>query len=518
MFSTYALNGDQWSTPSSTLEGLWSSLGAGAEGLTLNIFLSSDNKIICAPDNELIKFTGVDKKVSDSSLADIQQLDAGACWRSIELNENGQPTGELGLDTPWVAPNDWQRLYFPELSLILQTFARRTQIQLILPSNNDIISYLIPQIEIFGLQTQVELIVKNDQQMALIKQQHEECFCVLDCSNDKGFLLNDIAQLDNYSGLYLTFEQLQSLSDEQFDALQEETFQGDFELYVMSHDMPYSFSHEAIGWLVEHDINVSAIVSKGSLPNVEALFQRGVVFADNFSGNKVNPIQWETGYSHNNDDTKITIDNALIIDIKQGGHYSGGAAIMKISTHGDFDAQVDFDVEHPHQGTTFELAAISIDPSYKSTNLTFDVHGAPPYASSERDEDDGFRCGWNNSFTVTDFISTSEDIQKAANSTKNYPLYGEPYSSNIYNCYGRDVGYGKIDSPKGQLRMVRHGQLFNSYYRDKFNKSWVCSGTMLVQNMPDDIFIRLAAKHWKKKNPEPPKNKVTFKQFVLKQY
>lgn len=517
MYPTYALNGDQWSTPASTLEGFWSALGAGAQGLSLKVLLTKDNVLVCAPSDSLMQYTGEQAFVSKLTLEELQQLDAGACWRSIVLDENGQPTGARGEDTPWLAPNNWQRLSYPELSVVLQTFSRRTLLQLILPPETKIVEPILEMLTAFGLNDKTLLTV-NTAQFEKISQSTYSAKCLLNLAGEKELSIIKPDTLIGLSGVYLTFEQVINANNVQLEMLRELSSSVEFGLYVTSKEMPFSFTDKAIDKLKSLALNIHAIVSKGTLPSVDRMAKSGIIFQDSFKGDEINSSQWAIGYSHYNDDTKIVIDNSLIIDIKQGGHYSGGAAVMKIPTHGDFDAQVGFHVTHPHQGTTFELAAISIDPSYKSTNLTYDVHGAPPYASSERDENDGFRCGWNNSFTVTDFISTSNDIQKAADSATDYPLYGEPYSSNIYNCYGRDVGYGEANSPSGQLRLVRRGQVFNSYYRDKFNKSWVCSGTMLVQNMPQDIFIRLAAKHWKKKNPEPPHNQVTFSDFILRQY
>ena len=166
-------------------------------------------------------------------------------------------------------------------------------------------------------------------------------------------------------------------------------------------------------------------------------------------------------------------------------------------------------VENPCAGTTFELAAIGIDPGYfnidnptnaRKVNLTFDVHGAPPYASSERDEDDGFRIGWNNCYNLTRI----DNDWRAR-------------SANMYNKYSRDVGYARQDSPSGSLRLTRNGSIFNAYYKDKFNPTWVCSGSALVPNLGEDVYIRLAAKHWQK-GDIPPANTIVFKNFRLYQY
>lgn len=233
---------------------------------------------------------------------------------------------------------------------------------------------------------------------------------------------------------------------------------------------------------------------------------------DEFGGKRINTELWAAGYSHQNTETVISQDDGLHIAIAEGDKYSGAAAVCLLPIYGRFDAQVDFWVGNPQQGTTFEMAAICIDPGYhhpdngdlnsKKVNLTFDVHGAPPYASSERDENDGFRCGWNNGFCLTQI---SQDWDSA--------------SGNMYNKYGRDVGCGSADSPSGSLRLVRNGKVFATYYRDKFNKEWVCSGAMLVQNMSDFAYIRLAAKHWHKvAGRRNPANDIKFYNFKLFQF
>ena len=159
-----------------------------------------------------------------------------------------------------------------------------------------------------------------------------------------------------------------------------------------------------------------------------------------------------------------------------------------------------FEVANPRQGTTFELAALHVDAGYRPTNLTFDVHGAPPYASSERDEDNGFRIGWNNGPALTRWVDQ------------------EPQSSNLYNCYGRDVGYAQADSPTGRLRLTRRGDVYNAYYTDKLNEGWVLSGSVVGPALAGAVFLRLGGKHWPKGGNEPPSNTFRFTDFELYQW
>ncbi|WP_315983031.1 hypothetical protein [Aliamphritea spongicola] len=68
---------------------------------------------------------------------------------------------------------------------------------------------------------------------------------------------------------------------------------------------------------------------------------------DNFDGDRIDRNLWTAGYSHTNQDTRIYQEDGLHIDIKQGGEYSGAAAVTCDCYHGDFDAQVDFHVAFP---------------------------------------------------------------------------------------------------------------------------------------------------------------------------
>jgi hypothetical protein len=202
-----------------------------------------------------------------------------------------------------------------------------------------------------------------------------------------------------------------------------------------------------------------------------------------------------------------------VAPVEDAVHQHIGAAVTLLPVLGHFDAQVEFEVSNPAQGTTFEIAAIGIDPGHfnidnqkldsRTVNLTFDVHGAPPYASSERDQDDGFRIGWNNGYNLTQIDSN-----------------WNASSANMYNKYGRDVGSGKKekDNPRGLLRLVRHGHVFCSFYKDIFNDEWVCSGADIVPNIGNDVHIRIAAKHWNKDGSILPGNKIVFRNFRLYQY
>lgn len=476
----YGLYGNSHTAPADTLVGYWSALSAGAAGFVAGLQLAADGTVVCRPDG---------------------QYNARQ-FRSTPLDDSHRPTGDSGLDLPW--EKAWPE--HPSLDAVLRLFGRRTKIMLSLPDKPSgqeerlIAEKTQASLVAFGLAERV--VVMGEKRMCdffrerlpgavtALRVGHEAS--VEDAVADAGqcgadYLVVSAGQITDATARQLAGAQLEILLISQE--------------YAIS---PAEFRRAAkiarIGGLIVRSVD----------RGVGLVEPPALVLADDFAGREINQAIWSCGYSHANGDTLISQDDGLIIAIAAGGDYSGGAAVSHIPIYGRFDARVDFQVDSPQQATTFELAAIGIDPGYfcientrlssKNVNLTFDVHGAPPYASSERDEDDGFRIGWNNGFNLTKI-----DSDWSASSV------------NMYNKYSRDVGSGHIRNNTGTLRLVRNGAVFCAYYKDTGNKEWVCSGAALVPSLGEDVFIRLAAKHWKK-GGTPPANRVVFRNFRLFQF
>ena len=54
----WALGGSSRAAPRDTLPAYWGALGAGAEGLVLDVHLTSDGAVVCAPGDSLEASTG----------------------------------------------------------------------------------------------------------------------------------------------------------------------------------------------------------------------------------------------------------------------------------------------------------------------------------------------------------------------------------------------------------------------------------------------------------------------------
>lgn len=506
----YGLHGASHTCPADTVDSYWAALGAGADGIVASLELTAGGTVVCCPSPTLQGADGSQRAVIGMQDAELFKVDAGASFRSTVLDAANQPTGERGGDNPWQGtPNKKKALSYPTLLQVLQLFGRRTRLLLLIRGDQGaeaasaVADKTLQQLRDTGLAERVVLIAQQD----ICAWIHERSpRTELACISDEGKPLAENVRVALETGALYLFVRLEELLSERESC----KARLPISLLLTSNRMPIAPTPEAFGIIAACE-SVSGLCFPGVEVTVELRTPPACVLSDSFEGTRFDRDKWACGYSHQNTDTQISQDGAVVIDIKDGGEYSGAAAVTVLPVHDRFDARVDFKVARPAQGTTFEMAAIGIDPGYfnidntrldsKTVNLTFDVHGAPPYASCERDEDDGFRVGWNNGYNLTRI-----DTNWAAS------------SANMYNKYGRDVGDGAADSPTGTLRLVRTGAVFNAYYQDEHNRTWVCCGSALVSNLGREVHLRLGAKHWPKTGPQPPGNTVTFTNFRLYQF
>lgn len=512
--SVYGYGGDALTAPEHTLVAFWAALGGGADGIVTGVRRSREGVVVCSNHDDFGPTCGDNRKVTDLNWRDIRSLDAGFTFRSTVLNAENQPTGKLGQDRPWRENLPSKRaVRVPRLSEVLILFARRCRMMVLLPEgDSELADATLAELRRYGVLNRVLLAGSKETCKHLATKASKARRVLLGKSSDAP--INQLALADELGAeaLYLDWDAACPSSSDGLvfnPDLRNGMAASSVQLFLGSENMPYAPT-PAHSKAIRGLHGIAGIIARGVLQAVAASTPPALIAEDAFKGTRIDRSLWSAGYSHANQDTEIFQDDSLHIKIKAGGSYSGAAAVCVVPVHGRFDAWAEFHVSNPKQATTFELAAICIEPGYfhidnsnlnsRNVNLTFDVHGAPPYASSERDEDNGFRCGWNNGFNLT-------RIDSEWNAS----------SVNMYNKYGRDVGHGKASNPKGRLRLVRNGQVFACYYTDRYNAAWVCSGAMLVQNMSEDVYLRLAAKHWAKAGT-PPENHVRFSRFMLYQF
>ena len=510
--SIFGLHGESHASPADTLVSYWAALGAGADGFVAGLQKTFDDLMVCCP-SDFVLSSGTKVPVDSITAADLRKIDAGAEFYSTVLGSDNQPTGEVSKDRPW-AGNEKKKppLYYPTLDEVLRLFGRRTQLMLLIEASKNsikdeaIAEMTLKKLDLFGLIQRVILIADKDS-CQLIRNKNPAARIALIADPEVGFPEN----LNNALRLEARY-----LCVDMENVQQKDLGLKEVKLLLTSREMKFAPTKEAFEAIADRK-DVYGLLMPSVDRTASLITPPALVLYDDFSRKAIKRDLWACGYSHANQDTTISQDNGFIVDIKERvpeeGHYSGGAAVTLLPILGNFDARVEFKVSHPAQGTTFEIAAIGIDPGHfiidnsaldsRTVNLTFDVHGAPPYASSERDQDDGFRIGWNNGYNLT-------QIDANWNAS----------SANMYNKYGRDVGIGtrEKDDPQGMLRLVRNGPVFAAFYKDRCNQEWVCSGAALVSNLGQDVHIRLAAKHWNKEKDILPGNRVVFRNFRLYQF
>lgn len=493
MLTIWADGGESLCAPEDTLPAYWGALGAGAGGLALTVQSSKDGRLICSAADQLGGAKGSGKPIGLMAASEIRQFDAGASFRSQALDERFLAKGRPGRETPWAGhAGKHDALYHPDLDEVLRHFGRRTRMLLRFkaqggaPERRKLAALTLALLDrhaVFG-----RTMMAGDAAMiaALADAPAERCLLAESAS------MADAVKQARSAKATAVVTTITTLRD--VDRLPSSGVK------IIARPAARCFAYEpALYRALAAKPSVAGLLVRGVAEMHGVAHPRGLVVRDDFAGQRIDRDLWTVGHSRNNHDTTIRVDDGIRIEI-EGDEYSGAAAFSNFSINGDFDARMGFEVANPEQGTTFELAAVHVDAGYRPTNLTFDVHGAPPYASSERDENDGFRIGWNNGPALTRWVDN------------------EPQSSNLYNCYGRDVGYAKADNPRGQLRLTRCGQIFNAYYTDRAHDGWVLCGSVPVPALADSLFLRLGAKHWPKGGGAPPTNKFRFAGFELRQW
>lgn len=239
-------------------------------------------------------------------------------------------------------------------------------------------------------------------------------------------------------------------------------------------------------------------------------------WSDTFDGRQLDEARWVGGYCNDVDEARVWIDDGLHLEFVRGSQYVSAGVLTRAPIVGDFVATVRFSTSNPGQGTTLELAAIAIDgPRHtqldqsKATvydrSRVFDVHGAPPYVSSEFDEADGARIGWNRGPALTESRliqgPRGQDIVSIAD--------------NHFNRYGPSAWPVKpiAGLTEGFLALARQGDDWSAWHRLPGESQWRLSGDVRAMNLPGPVFLRLAAKHWPKDGATARGTHVVFRAF-----
>lgn len=232
---------------------------------------------------------------------------------------------------------------------------------------------------------------------------------------------------------------------------------------------------------------------------------------DNFDGPELSQF-WIGGHFNRSYEVRLEISEGLRISFDEGIQYASAGVVSKQTIDGDFEAELRFIVTNPAHGSTFEMAAIQVAPplvtsipplKLSEANRVFNVHGAPPYISSEFDECDGWRIGWN-----------------FGNRQGGWSDTGEWLADNSDNQYGKSQ-FGPIEGlTSGWLKLSRvNGTLWQVSCRRLDTDDWVEVGSKNTELLSGPIYLRLVAKHWVKHRINAtiaPENSVILSKFKLK--
>lgn len=232
---------------------------------------------------------------------------------------------------------------------------------------------------------------------------------------------------------------------------------------------------------------------------------------DDFDGPELS-TRWFGGHLNGSAEVSLWIQQGLRWRFTEGREYASAGVVTREPLSGDFEAELRFEVANPAPGTTFELAAIQVSPppqtelppvQFSSAHRVFNVHGAPPYVSSEFDEDDGWRIGWN-----------------LGSRQGGWNAHGDWQADNADNKYGHDVDGPHGGLTTGWLALARHdGIYWSSRGRRADSGAWRQTGSHQNGLLAGPIHLRIAAKHWVKHAEQmtvAPPNSIVITHFTLR--
>ncbi|MCA0174864.1 MAG: hypothetical protein LCH73_01030 [Proteobacteria bacterium] len=223
--------------------------------------------------------------------------------------------------------------------------------------------------------------------------------------------------------------------------------------------------------------------------------------------------RWVAGHLNVSAECALSIDHGVRLEFVEGKEYASAGVVLRRALTGDFRADLVFSVQAPAPGATFELAAVTVTPPTRTVlspkepqdcSLVFNVHGEPPFVSSEFDEEDGWRISWNEQLPAFQTLASGEVIADTRN-----------------NVYGKNSGPKPVGPASGELRLVREGGVhWSAWRRRAADEPWELVGRHNAQAaaLKDGVYLRLVGKHWVKHAEHltvAPMNHIVFHRFSL---
>ena len=145
-----------------------------ADGVEVDIRLTLDNKIVCHHDKSALRTTGIDRKIEDMSLEEIQSLDCGS----------------------WFGEN-WSDERIPELKDVLKSVPKDKEIYIEVKTKEEIVPFLLQDIDEQKLSIdQITVITFFPEVIREIKRRDANIKCNLLIAFDyKGIAVDEIIDL-----------------------------------------------------------------------------------------------------------------------------------------------------------------------------------------------------------------------------------------------------------------------------------------------------------------------------------
>jgi hypothetical protein len=489
--------GEMGDFPSHILPGIMAAYVQGADYIKLTIQSTKDNQMVAYGYNTLEESTDVKGKIQDHNWSDVIKFDPGYKFKK-------------GDDLPWKKHREPYEFN-----------PKREDPRALMPSLENILKQM-PIDSKFILEICFDL-SKLQVLNALLNNHDQKSFIIL-FRNE-----SELLEGEKIFGKSSTVEKIGLIitsSDQKFTS--------NPDILYFRNSLP---KNPSVDYVIESDsydiIDEKAwgICYSSILKFNERSYSR-IYFEEKFAGKSLNKEFWYSGISSGFEqharymwdaekqrrlvddsrtkfDTRLYVDDGLIIDIREGYQYASAGVLSRFPLKGDFAIEVDWTFANPQRATQMavgfrnsdifeahdapfnENGEIVKDEHSRWQNMweiehqSFDTHGGPSFVMIEHEEKDGNRL-------------CSNRVQSGF-----FRWYN--------NFYFPNVGDGSAN--EGTFRLQRKGKYFAAYYKDKHNKEWVGISAVENESMNESLFLTLGAKHYPKREAPGilPANHVTYK-------
>ncbi|GJM15549.1 MAG: hypothetical protein DHS20C13_08760 [Thermodesulfobacteriota bacterium] len=511
MINLIAYGGDSQHFPDHSLDGCIAAYVNGSNSLLISVFFTTDNVCVVSPSDDLSEISNINVLISESSWLDITDVDIG---------DKFSP----GNDKPWKQVREpYERV--PERGRLKAPLINLSKLLHHLPVGMNIIfdlhedqrldehvKNIIEEVNKSDINS-AEILLPNLDSLSRIIKVFPNINCIVfGLTNKENKKLSVLLEDDRLELAKSIFTSLDSV----------DVNVNKSRIYALCNSI------DDLEVAIEDD-RISGSVTSSVLEAFDLIYGRRNIFTELFSGNSLDSNNWISGISsgfemptrmlwkkesderlakdtRKNFDTKLTVNNGLVFDIKEGDQYASAGVISKFPVRNDFFCELDWKYQNPTRATMMLLGITNTDvfrshqpeydneggvenPRWRDEHQIFDTHGNPPFVSMEHEENDGTRI-------ICNRVDTG-------------------FYRWFNNFYNPNVGDGR--TTEGSFRLMRRNSYYCSYYKDEHNPNWVGVGYVENESMNNSVYMRLGAKHYPKSGVKYPlpSNYVVFNNLKI---